>query len=155
IGVTTVVGVLGSLLSMSEGAQIFTGKDARPEEMVVLSRGAPVSLQSVLPREAVVTVQDAPGVKRAPDRSPYAVAPGSVNVNAVRKDGRRGRVIVVGYTSGVKLVQDYVNIIEGRYYKPALREVIVPDPIRKMYKGMNLGDKITMRGGEWEIVGIV
>ncbi len=36
---------------------------------------------------------------------------------------------------GVKLVQPYVNVIEGRYYKPAVHEVMVSDPIRKMYKG--------------------
>jgi hypothetical protein len=39
IGVTTVVGVLVSLLSMGEGAQIFTGKSARSDEVVV--PGAP------------------------------------------------------------------------------------------------------------------
>ena len=154
IGVTTVVGVLVSLLSMGEGASIFTGKDARPEEMVVLGRGAPSSGQSVLPREAVLAVSDAPGVKRAPDGSPYSVATVSVTVNAIKKNGKRGRVILVGYTSGVKLVQDYVNVIEGRYYRPALREVMVSDPIRKMYKGMNVGDHLSLRGGDWEIVGV-
>ncbi len=31
---------------------------------------------------------------------------------------------------------------------------MVSDPIRKMYKGMNLGDKISLRGNEWTIVGV-
>jgi putative ABC transport system permease protein len=154
IGVTTVVGVLVSLLSLGQGAEIFTGKSALPNEVVVLGRGAPAAPQSVLPRDAVLAVQDAPGVKRAPDGSPYAVATVMVNVNAIRKDGRRGRVFIVGYTPGVKLVQPYVKVIEGRYYKPAVHEVMVSDPIRKMYKGMNLGDKISLRGNEWEIVGV-
>ncbi|MEJ0035738.1 MAG: ABC transporter permease [Gammaproteobacteria bacterium] len=154
IGVTTVVGVLVSLLSMGEGAEIFTGKSAAPNEVVVLGRGAPAAPQSVLPREAVLAVQDAPGVRRAADGSPYAVATVMVNVNAVKKDGKRGRVYIVGYTSGVKLVQPYVKVIEGRWYKPAVHEVMVSDPIRKMYRGMNVGDHISLRGNDWEIVGV-
>ncbi|MEJ1961716.1 MAG: ABC transporter permease [Gammaproteobacteria bacterium] len=154
IGVTTVVGVLVSLLSMSEGAKIFSGEDAVPEEVVVLGRGAPAAPQSVLPREAVLAVQDAPGVKHAPDGSPYAVATVMVNVNAIRKNGKRGRIYIVGYTPGVKLVQPYVKVIEGRWYKPAVREVMVSDPIRKMYRGMNVGDRISLRGSDWEIVGV-
>ena len=74
IGVTTVVGVLISLLSMGEGASIFTGKMARPNEMIVLGRGAQSGPQSFLSREAFAAVSDAPGVKRAADGTPYAFA---------------------------------------------------------------------------------
>jgi putative ABC transport system permease protein len=32
--------------------------------------------------------------------------------------------------------------------------VIVSDPIRKMYRGMDIGDRITLRGTEWTVVGV-
>jgi putative ABC transport system permease protein len=154
VGVTTVVGVLASLLAMSEGASIFTGKNTRPDEVVVLGRGAAAAPQSVLSRDAALVAGDGPGVKHAPDGTPYTTATSMVNVDAIRKDGTRGQIFLMGWTPGVALVQPEVKIIEGRNYKPAVHEVIVSDPIRKMYRGMDIGDHITLRGTEWTVVGV-
>ncbi len=155
IGVTTVVGVLVSLLSMGEGATIFSGQGSRPEEVVVLGQGARGAPQSILSRDAVLAVSDAPGVKHAPDGSPYVVATAMVNVDAIKKDGKRGSVFLVGFTPGARLVQGTLKVIEGRMYKAAVHEAVVSDPIRKMYRGMEIGDRITLRGTEWTIVGAV
>jgi putative ABC transport system permease protein len=154
VGVTTVVAVLVSLLAMSEGATIFTGANAAPDQLVVLGRGAGAAPQSVLSRDAVLAAMDAPGVKREPDGTPHAVATSMVNVDAIKKDGTRSQTFVVGWTSGVRLVQPDVKIVEGRWYQPAVYEVVVSDPVRKMYRGMDIGDRINLRGTEWTVVGV-
>jgi putative ABC transport system permease protein len=154
VGVTTVVAVLVSLLAMSEGASIFTGDTARTDEVAVLGRGAASAPQSVLSREALLTVSNAPYVKHAPDGSPYTTASSMVNVDAIRKDGSRNRIFLVGWTPGVALVQPEVRIIEGRNYQPAVHELVVSDPIRKMYQGMDIGDRIMLRNTEWTVVGV-
>ena len=154
VGVTTVVAVLVSLLAMSEGAAIFTGGNARPDEAVVLGGGATTSAQSVLPRDAMLAVGDAPGVKHAPDGTPYITATSMVNVDAIKKDGTRSQIFLVGWTPGVTLVQPDVKIIAGRMYRPAVHELIVSDPIRKMYRGLDIGDHITLRGTDWKVVGV-
>lgn len=154
VSVTAVVGVLASLLSMSEGATIFTGGAARPDEVVVLSKGANASPQSSLSRETVQIVQGAPGVKHTPDGKPYAESSTMVNVDAIKKDGRRGTVYLVGFTPGSALVQTGVHVVEGRMYRPGIHELIVSDPIRKMYRNMEIGKRLTLRGTEWTIVGV-
>ncbi|MEP7245987.1 MAG: FtsX-like permease family protein [Gammaproteobacteria bacterium] len=154
VGVTTVVGVLVSLLSMREGVAIFGGGNARPNEMVVLGKGAQSAPQSVLTRETFDAVKDAPGVKHAADGTPYAAASVMVNVDAIKKDGKRGNVFLVGFTSGVKLVQPNLKIVKGSNYRPAVHELIVSDPIRKMYQGMEVGSHINLRGTDWTIVGV-
>jgi putative ABC transport system permease protein len=154
VGVTTVVAVLASLLAMSEGATIFTGESARRDELVVISKGADGPGQSVLSRESMLAVGNAPYVKHAPDGAPYTTASSMVNVDAIRKDGTRSQIFLVGWTPGVALVQPEVKIVEGRLYKPAVHEVVVSDPIRKMYRGMDIGDHITLRGTEWTVVGV-
>jgi putative ABC transport system permease protein len=138
VGVTTVVAVLASLLAMSEGASIFTGAAARPDEVVVLGRGAASSTQSVLSRAAMLAAGDGPSVKHAPDGTPYTTASSMVNVDAIKKDGTRSQIFLVGWTPGVALVH----------------EVVVSDPIRKMYRGMDIGDHITLRGTDWAVVGV-
>jgi len=154
VGVTTVVAVLVALLAMSEGASIFTGDNVRRDEVAVLGRGAASAPQSVLSRDALLAVSNAPYVKHAPDGSPYTTASSMVNVDAIKKDGSRSRIFLVGWTPGVALVQPEVRIIEGRNYEPAVHEVVVSDPIRKMYRGMDIGDRITLRNTEWTIVGV-
>jgi len=154
VGVTTVVAVLASLLAMSEGATIFTGESARRDELVVLGKGADSPTQSVLSRDTMLAVGNAPYVKHAPDGTPYMTASSMVNVDAIKKDGTRSQIFLVGWTPGVALVQPDVKIVEGRTYEPAVHEVVVSDPIRKMYRGMDIGDHITLRGTEWTVVGV-
>jgi putative ABC transport system permease protein len=154
VGVTTVVAVLSSLLAMSEGATIFTGKTARLDEVVVLGRGAASTTQSVVPRETMLAAGDAPHVRHAPDGTPYTTASSMVVVDAIKKDGTRSQIFLVGWTPGVALVQPEVRIVEGRDYQPAVHEVTVSDPIRKMYRGMDIGDHVTLRGTEWTVVGV-
>ncbi len=153
IGVTSVVGVLVSLLSMREGAAAFDSGQASAEHVVVLGRGAAIAAQSVLSRETVLAVADAPGLKRTRDGKPYFTASAMVSVDAIRRNGKRGSVFLVGFTPGAALVQPDIRIIEGRSYRPAVHELIVADAIRKMFRGMDVGSRITLRGVEWAIVG--
>jgi putative ABC transport system permease protein len=155
IGVTAVVGVLVSLLAIREGTTIFSGKNARPDIVDVISRGATSTAQSVLTRDALAVVERAPGIKRAPDGRPYVVASTFVSVDVTKKDGKRGTVYLVGFTPGAALVQTNVKIIEGRQYRPAVHEVTISEPIRRMYRNMNIGDHLKLLNTEWTIVGVV
>jgi putative ABC transport system permease protein len=154
ISVTTVVAVLMSLLAIGEGAQIFTGRSIPKNTAVVMSRGATNTTQSVLTRDAVAVIQDAPGIKRAPDGTPWVVATTFVSVDAIKKDGKRGNVYLVGFSPGVNVAQSNVKIIAGRKFRPAVHELNVSEPIHQQYRGMEIGDTINLRGTQWTIVGI-
>jgi putative ABC transport system permease protein len=154
VSVTAVVGVLASLLSMREGAAIFSGASSSPNQMVVLSRGANTAPQSALSRDTVHVVASAPGVKHTPDGKAFVYATTMVPVDAVKKDGKRGTVYLVGLTPEFALVQSEIHIVEGRMYRPAIRELVVSDPIRKLYKNMEIGKRLILRGTEWTIVGV-
>jgi putative ABC transport system permease protein len=155
IGVTAVVGVLVSLLAIREGTEIFSSKNARPDVADVLSRGATTTPQSVLTREGLAVVERAPGVKHAPDGRPYVYATTFVPVDAIKKDGKRGNVYLVGFTPGAALVQSNAKVVEGRQYRPAVHELTISEPIRRMYRNMNIGDHVKLLNTEWTIVGVV
>jgi len=154
VGVTTAVAVLVSLLAIREGANIFTGQNARPDSFVVVSRGATSTAQSVLTRDTLSVIENAPGLKHSSDGRPYVTATALVSVDVFKNNGARGNVYLVGFTPGSALVQSNVRIIEGRQYRPAVHEVTVSDPIRRMYKNMNIGDRLELSGTEWKIVGV-
>ena len=154
IGVTAAVGVLTSLLAIREGASIFNGGNARTDIVDVISRGATSTPQSVITRNTLSVIESAPGIKRSPDGKPYVTATTFVSVDAVKKNGKTGNVYLVGFSPGVALVQSNVRIIEGRQYRQGLHEVTVSEPIRKMYRNMDIGDHLTLLRTEWTIVGV-
>jgi putative ABC transport system permease protein len=154
IGVTAAVGVLTSLLAIREGASIFSGGNARSDIVDVISRGATSTPQSVITRSTLSVIESAPGVKRSPDGKPYVTATTFVSVDAVKKNGKTGNVYLVGFSPGAALVQSNVKIIEGRQYGQGLHEVTISDPIRKMYRNMDIGDHLVLLRTEWTIVGV-
>ena len=154
IGVTSVVGVLASLLSMREGVGTMNVGMAGPESVVVLSRGARSTIESVLGREVLNAVANAPGVRRAADGSPYLSAAAFVSFDAIRRNGTRGTVSLVGVTPGAALVEPGIHLLEGRGYRPAVHELIVSNAIRRIFRGMEVGKRITLHGSEWQVVGV-
>ncbi|HEY4212775.1 MAG TPA: FtsX-like permease family protein [Steroidobacteraceae bacterium] len=154
ISVTAAVGVLTSLLAIREGASIFNGGNARPDIVDVISRGATSTPQSVITRDTLSVIESAPGVKRSPDGKPYVTATTFVSVDVIKKNGKTGNVYLVGFSPGSALVQSNVKIVEGRQYRQGLHEVTVSEPIRKMYRNMNIGDHLVLLKTEWTIVGV-
>jgi putative ABC transport system permease protein len=156
VGVTTAVGVLVSLLAVGKGAEIFTGQSSADSRStaVVISRGTTNGLQSVIKREDLAVIENAPGVRRT-DGKPWVVAVTTVSVDAIKKDGKRTNTFVAGFSPGVFVAQTNMKIIAGRQYRPGLHELTVPEPITKQYKNMELGSHLNLRGTEWTIVGVL
>jgi putative ABC transport system permease protein len=154
VSVTTAVGVLVSLLAIREGTNILRPGSARTDEAGVLSRGATSSIDSALSREDFASIMEAPGVKKSADGRPYAYASTVVSVDALRRSGERGTVNLVGYTDGWQRVDAGIRVMAGRLNRPALHELIVSEPIHKMFLGFDIGDHITLRGTQWTVVGI-
>jgi putative ABC transport system permease protein len=154
VGVTTAVAVLVSLLAIREGASIFTPANSQPDVVNVLSRGATSTPQSVITRDTLAVIESAPGIKRAANGEPYLTASTFISVDVMKKNGKMGNVYLVGFTPGAALIQSNVKIIEGRQYRPAVHEVTVSEPIRRMYRHMDIGDHLMLSGTEWTIVGV-
>ncbi len=154
IGVTTVVAVFASLLALSHGARNLAYHGLQPNEYVVLSSGAQSSMQSALSREEADTIEQAPGIKRIPGGRRYTMASTMVSVDAIRRDGTRGGVALVGWTAGSALFNRGLKLVAGRMYRPGVHELIVSEPISKMYRGLALGDHIALRGTDWDVVGV-
>jgi putative ABC transport system permease protein len=152
ISVAAVVGVLISLLAVREGTSLF--QSARADEAFVLSRGASNVTQSAIPREAVALIAETPGVKKGVDGRPYAYAAVVISVDALRRDGKRGAVSLAGYTGGWELVEPDIKVVAGRFYRPAVRELVVSESIHKMFRGFDVGEHITLHGMQWTVVGV-
>lgn len=154
IGVACAVGVLVSMLSMGAGLTKLTRSVARPDRIVVLSRGAQSLLASNLERATVLTVSDSSGIRKHTNGKPLVTAASVVVAEAPRKgNGLLSTLALYGADQEFFLVFPEIRLISGRMFRPGVYEVIVGRSSREQFNGLENGNRIRMRGIDWTIVG--
>src|ERR1700722_608927 len=74
VGIAGVVAVLVSVLAMANGFQETLAGAGRPDRVIVLRGGSGTELSSSLTRDEVLTILDAPGVKKDAEGHPIGSA---------------------------------------------------------------------------------
>jgi putative ABC transport system permease protein len=152
IGIMTVVTVLISLLSMGEGAQFWETGQARPDRAVVLSHGAPSAFASRITRDQMAILSHEPGVKKGADGNELVTAGSMVGVDVVTKANERGTLYLVGITN--HLVYPEIHVLAGHWPRAGLHELAVSKVAQRLDEGVEIGDRVRLRGSEWTIVGV-
>jgi putative ABC transport system permease protein len=152
IGVACVVGVMISVLSISDGLMRSADKNVSPDVAVVLNEGAQAEYMGAISRSAVSIIGAAPQVKHDAAGRPMVRPQAMIIVEVHRRtDGGTNNIIFRGLPPGQ--MPEGVKLIEGRMFRPAVRELIVGKSARDQFKDLNVGDRITLRGSEWSVVG--
>jgi putative ABC transport system permease protein len=155
IGITGVVAVLISVLALSTGFRRTIENSARADRAIVLSRGAESEAGSNLPRAAVAILIDAPGIRRNAAGRPVASAETLIIAPVAKKsDGTDAYVTLRGVGPLAAQLRPEVRLIAGRMFQPAVRELIVGRAAQSRFAGLEISDRITLRGGEWTVVGV-
>jgi putative ABC transport system permease protein len=153
-GMTCVIGVLLSMLSMTEGLHQAYLRSGDPRNAIVVSRGTIWEINSSIARDKARIVMDAPGIAKADDGSPIA-EPGlmaGVPSRLVKNNGRTW-VIIRGFGDKGTMLQPAFHMVAGRMFRPGTHELIVGNRAQFQVKGMAVGDKVILPDGEWPIVG--
>jgi putative ABC transport system permease protein len=152
IGIMTVVAVLLSLLSMGEGAQFWETGQTRPDRAVVLSHGALSPFASRLTHNEIAVLSHMPGVKKAADGTPLTTAGSMVAVDVVTKANERGTLYVLGMTD--RRVYPEIHVLAGHWPRAGLHELAVSKVAQRLDQGVEIGDRVRLRGSDWTIVGV-
>ena len=154
IGVTCAVAVLVSMLAMGSGARRQVLAGVHEDRVVVNSHGASGILSSI-PREEADTVRSLPGIKRGSDGKPLVEFQSVVPIEARRRvTGARIFFPLVGITGGPFSEADpELHLTEGRAFRGGLHELIASRPCVRQFTGFGIGDKRSIGGVDWTIVG--
>ena len=154
IGVGCAVGVLVSMLAMGVGARRQAMGNVRADHAVVLSVGSLAPFQSSIPKDVAPLVSTLPGIRRNEAGKPIAVPEVLVFVQARdRVSGAKTGFPLIGEGPGITEYSPALHITAGRMFRPGLRELITNNLCVQKYADFAVGDKRTMRGGEWQTVG--
>jgi putative ABC transport system permease protein len=155
IGIAGVVAVLVAMLSMSAGLSATLTATGDPQRVVVLRGGANIELSSFLARDAVTVIKQDPAISRAPGALPLASAEIIVVTELPRAGGGMpANASLRGIEPAGFTLRPELAIVDGRRFRPALRELIVGRGAQQEFDGLELGARVRIRGADWRVVGV-
>src|SRR5580698_2954372 len=152
ISIMIVVAVLLSLLSLAEGAQFWEPGQARPDRAVVLSHGGLSPFASRLTHGDIATLAQKPGVKRDTDGTRLVTAGSMVAVDVVTRANERGTLYMLGMTN--RRVYPEIHVLAGHWPRAGIHELAVSKVAQRLDQGVELGDRVRIRGSDWTVVGM-
>jgi len=153
VGMACVIGVLLSMLSLTEGMLAAYIKTGDPGRALVVSAGAQSEGTSSIARDNARLIMDAPGIAKAPDGSPMADPGINSGIPVIRLNGRPAYNNLRGFGRMGVMLRPEFHLVSGRMFRPGTRELVVGVAAKAEFKGMNVGDKVILPDGEWPIVG--
>jgi putative ABC transport system permease protein len=155
VGIAGVVGVLVSVLAMSEGFRHTLASTGRPNRVIMLRAGSDAELSSGVARDQATLLANLPGVARGADGQPLASAELVVMVELPRKGERDpNNVPFRGVQPAAFAVREELTLVEGRRFERGVREVIVGRKASQQFAGLTVGSRIAFRDSDWTVVGI-
>lgn len=154
VGIAGVVAVLIAVLSLSTGLAQSLTLTARPDRAIVLHSQSNSEVGSSIPHEWVATILQAPGILHSQDGKPIGSAEMLATVNVPRRDnGLLGTLTLRGVSPDVFQLRPEAKLVDGRMFRPGLREVIAGRATQSRFKGLDVGDRVKFGDNEWTVVG--
>jgi putative ABC transport system permease protein len=156
IGLAGVVAVFTALLAMAQGFSATLQDSGRADNAIVLRGGSDVELNSGIGIDEVTLIKLGPGIRRGSDGKPLAAGEIMVITELLKKgETRNGANITLrGVEPASFELRPQLRIVEGRMFKPGLREIVAGAGVARQYAGVEVGNTLRMRGSDWTVVGI-
>jgi len=155
VGIAGVVGVLVAMLAMGQGFQATLDSTGDDTTAIVLRGGSQAETNSVIMRNQLPLISSLPGVARDAKNQPLVSPELSQVVNLLSKsDGTDVNAQFRGVGDQAWAVHEKVKMIDGRKFKPGLREIVVGKGAQSQFRGLEVGKQIDLGNQAWTVVGV-
>jgi len=154
LGIAGTVGVFVAMLAMARGFKATLVSSGSPRNAIVRRAGADSEMVSAVSLDQLHVIEGAPGVAHngsAPLVSGEVVVIAGFNLKAT---GTVANAQVRGVSARALQIRDNVKVVQGRFFKPGLAELVVGRNALKSYAGFDLSSTVKFGGGTWTVVGI-
>lgn len=154
LGIGLTVSIFIIMLALVHGLNATFVETGQDNQLLVIRAGALNEINSYFARDLFQTVRLLPGIVASENKEPLASGEITVVINHPRLTGEASNVTVRGMTeAGVKLRPE-ARLVEGRWYRPGLREIAVSESLSQRLQNTRLGDTIHISRSDWKVVGI-
>ena len=149
--VTTAIFIMALLAGLKRA--FVTSGDA--QNVLVLRKGSEAELSGGFDATNFPVLKNLPGIAKDSHGEPMASGEWVVVIVLPRKDGTgEVNVTVRGMMPDGLELRSKVKLVEGRWFTPGQREVVVSESIHKRFSHANVGDTLAFGKGPWQVVGV-
>lgn len=153
-GIAGVVAVLIAVLSLATGLTHALSTTGRADRAIVLHAQANSEVGSSIPHDWIATIMDGPGIVRTADGKAVGSAEMLATVNLPRADnGLLDALSLRGVTAKAMELRSETRLVDGRMFRPGLREVIAGRAAQARYRNLGVGSRVKFGESEWTVVG--
>ncbi|MBN8214699.1 MAG: ABC transporter permease [Xanthomonadales bacterium] len=154
IGIAGVVGVLVAMLAMGEGFQATLKGTGSDDRAIILRGGSQAETNSVIGRDQVPLISSLAGIATGKNGRPLVSPELSQVVNLPsRSDGTDANAQLRGVGEQGWELRPQMKIVEGRKFSAGLRELVVGQGAMNQFRGIRVGERITLANQSWTVVG--
>jgi len=155
LGIALTVTVLLGIAALVDGLRGALEVTGHPRQLIVMRQGSAAELVSVVLGDKFDIIRLLEGIERIDGEPAASHEVISVVSLPLRSDMTQSANINVRGLSPVGLkMRDGIRLVEGRWFEPGKREVVVGEGLHGMRAQTSVGDKIEFGRGEWEVVGV-
>ncbi len=154
LGIGVVIAVMISMMALQNGVHSAVVSSGSKDNLMVMREGAAAELSSWVTKDAFRIIRAMPGIAKN-NGSPMISGELVIIFKIPKKDDPKGsNVLVRGVTPMAFTMRPYVQLIEGRMFRPGLNEVIVARRIRDRFVNTGLGDTFQFGSQKYNVVGV-
>jgi putative ABC transport system permease protein len=155
LGIALTVTTAIFLMALLAGLKRAFVSSGNPLNVLVLRKGSEAELSGGFDAALYPTLTSLPGVAKDSKGQPMASGEWVVVIVLPRKDGTgEVNVTVRGMMPDGLELRPSAKLIDGRWFQPGQREVVVSKSIRDRFSHANIGDYMEFGKGKWQVVGV-
>jgi putative ABC transport system permease protein len=155
LGIALTVTTAIFLMALIAGLDKAFVSSGDPLNVMVLRKGSEAELTGGFDRSVFPTLKELPGIAKDSHGEPMASGELVVVIVLPRRDGTgEVNVTVRGMMPDGLELRPSAKLIEGRWYEPGQREVVVSKSIRDRFSHAHIGDTMEFGKGSWRVVGV-
>ncbi|MCC6920264.1 MAG: ABC transporter permease [Alphaproteobacteria bacterium] len=155
VAVALVTAVLLGFLALANGFQATLSGTGTDDVAIAVREGSSGELNSVLSREQLQLIAEAPGIARGADGQPSVSGELYVVVDGKRRStGKKGNLPFRGIGPKALETRQNITITAGRMFTPGLAEIVVGKGLVQQFEGFDLGATVHLGKTDWKIVGV-
>jgi putative ABC transport system permease protein len=155
LGIALTVSIAVFIMALLRGLERAFVTTGDPLNVVVMRKGADAEMMSAIQRPSFPVLRALPGVAKNPEGLPMAAGEMMVVIVLPRKDGTGETNVNVRGTMPIAFeLRPEIKLMQGRWFQPGQREVVVSDSIRRRFVNSDVGNQMRFGKGEWAVVGV-
>jgi putative ABC transport system permease protein len=152
--ITLTVTVFVVLMALAQGLQLSLSATGQPFNIIIMREGSQSETMSSVSRESLQVIRYLEGIAKNAQGEPWVSPEVLVLINLARRGQTQGsNVTIRGLGPDGRSLRPEFKMLEGRFFRSGLREVIVSKRIAERFQTCALGDRLKFAKGYWTVVG--